>query len=164
MKKDAVQTADSLPAPAATEAVTAETAAVATAGSPRPPKTPKAKAPKTGGKKSPAPQAPAKPAATKPAAKPAKQKASKPAKAAKPAKGLSAMGAAAQVLAASKTPLNVKQIVAAMSEQGLWTSPGGKTPHATLAAALQRDIAAKGRESKFKKVDRGLYAASGRGA
>jgi hypothetical protein len=139
----------------------AEVVAVAAAGSPRPPKAAK-------GKKAPATKAPAKAAAPKPApAKPAAKqpaKASKPATA-KPAKGerLSAMDAAHRVLATSKEALNVKQLIAEMSSQGLWTSPGGKTPHSTLAAALGRDIAAKGRESRFKKADRGMFAASGRG-
>jgi hypothetical protein len=87
----------------------------------------------------------------------------KPAKA-DGAKKLSALSAAAVVLAASREPMGVKAIIEAMSAKGLWSSPGGKTPHSTLAAALQRDIAAKGRDSRFKKADRGLYAASGKGA
>jgi hypothetical protein len=164
MKTDAVQTNDSLPAPSPATAATSSAAITASAGSPRPPS---AKAKPKAAKPAATKAAPAaKPAAVKPT--PSKPTPKQPAKAApaKPAKGtpkLSAMGAAAQVLAASKEPMNVKSIVAAMSEQGLWTSPGGKTPHSTLAAALQRDIAAKGRESRFKKVDKGLYASSGRG-
>jgi hypothetical protein len=129
-----------------------EAVVVGPVGSPRPPKATKPK-------KAAAPKA-AKPAAPKPAAKqPAKT--AKGAKA-KPASKLSAMGAAHAVLSASKEPMNVKAIIEQMAKQGLWTSPGGKTPHSTLAAALMRDIAAKGRESRFKKVDRGLFAASGR--
>jgi hypothetical protein len=36
------------------------------------------------------------------------------------------------VLASSKEPLNAKQMIDAMAAKALWTSPGGKTPHATL--------------------------------
>ena len=47
-------------------------------------------------------------------------------------KKLSAIDAAAKVLAASETPMNCKELIDAMATKGLWTSPGGKTPHATL--------------------------------
>lgn len=55
-------------------------------------------------------------------------------KRAKPAieKGLSSIDAAAQVLSASKEPLNAKQMIEQMAAKALWTSLGGKTPHATL--------------------------------
>jgi hypothetical protein len=159
MKTDTVA-ADSLPAPAA--AASGGTVA-ASANSPRPSKSAKAKPAKSAAKPAAKKAAPAKAAAPKPA--PAKPAAKQTAKASKPAKGekLSAMDAAHRVLAASKEPLNVKAIVAEMARQDLWTSPGGKTPHSTLAAALGRDIAAKGRESRFKKADRGMFAASGKG-
>ncbi|MBL9032099.1 MAG: winged helix-turn-helix domain-containing protein [Phycisphaerae bacterium] len=78
-------------------------------------------------------------------------------------KRTSALDAAATVLAASKEPLNCKQIVAEMEAKGLWRSPGGRTPQATLYAAVIREIAAKGRESRFRKTDRGLFVAA-RGA
>jgi HB1, ASXL, restriction endonuclease HTH domain len=71
---------------------------------------------------------------TKPAAK-------KPAKAAskngdaKPKK-LSALDAAAKVLAESKEPLNTRQMIEAMAKKGLWTSPGGATPWATLCTVV----------------------------
>ena len=51
-------------------------------------------------------------------------------------KKLSAIDAAAQVLAASKEPMNAKEMIEAMAAKGLWTSPGGKTPHATLYTAV----------------------------
>jgi hypothetical protein len=47
--------------------------------------------------------------------------------------------------------------------QGLWTSPGGKTPEATLYAAIIREIAAKGTAARFKKHERGVFVA-GKGA
>ena len=78
----------------------------------------------------------------KPAPKAPKTKDTKaaPAKKAKPKgvkpKNLSALDAAAQVLAASKEPLNAKQMIDAMAAKHLWSSPGGKTPHATLYTAV----------------------------
>ena len=44
-------------------------------------------------------------------------------------------------------------------EKGYWKSDG-KTPHATVYSAIIREIAAKGKESRFKKVDRGRFAAN----
>ena len=92
-------------------------------------------------------------------AKPAPAKKAKAASA-KPKK-LSALDAAAQVLAASKEPLNAKQMIDAMAAKGLWSSPGGKTPHATLYAAMLREINDKGKEARFTKVDRGQFAYNG---
>jgi chemotaxis protein histidine kinase CheA len=73
------------------------------------------------------------------------------------AKKLSAIAAAAQVLAVSKEPMNTKQMIEAMAAKGYWTSPGGKTPHATLYSAILREIGTKGNEARFKKVERGKF-------
>ena len=73
-------------------------------------------------------------------------------------KKLSAIDAAAQVLTASKEPLNAKELIEAMAAKGLWTSPGGKTPWATLYSALIREIALKGKEARFVKTERGKFA------
>ena len=81
------------------------------------------------------------------------------AKVTEPKKKLSAIDAAAQVLAASKEPLNAKEMIEAMATKGLWTSPSGKTPHATLYSAIIREIALKGKESRFTKTERGKFAA-----
>src|SRR6476646_4086952 len=88
-------------------------------------------------------------------------KTAKPAKKAKPAKDkkVSAIDAAAQVLASSKEPMNAKELIEAMAAKGLWTSPGGKTPHATLFSAIIREISAKGKEARFAKTERGKFAA-----
>jgi hypothetical protein len=72
-------------------------------------------------------------------------------------KRVGALDAAAQVLAKAEKPMGAKELIAAMAEQGLWTSPAGKTPWATLYAAIHREIAAKGDAARFKKVDRGLF-------
>jgi len=92
-------------------------------------------------------------------------KAAPPAKEATPApmKRVSALDAAAQVLAASEVPMRAKEMIAAMEAKGLWTSPGGKTPEATLYAAIIREIAAKGTAARFKKHERGVFVA-GKGA
>ena len=76
------------------------------------------------------------------------------------AKKVSAIDAAAQVLASSKEPMNCMALVEAMATQGLWESPGGKTPSATLYSAIIREIATKGKESRFAKKDRGMFAAN----
>jgi len=76
------------------------------------------------------------PAETKPA-KAKKVKEPKP-------KRISAIDAAAQVLAASSEPMNCMALVEAMATQGLWSI---------------REIATKGAESRFVKKDRGMFAA-----
>ena len=74
-------------------------------------------------------------------------------------KKMSAIDAAAQVLAGSKEPMNAKEMIEAMAAKALWTSPGGKTPHATLYSAIIREISAKGKEARFVKKERGKFAA-----
>ena len=75
-------------------------------------------------------------------------------------KRMSALDAAAQVLAKAKEPLGAKALIEAMAQQGLWSSPGGQTPHSTLYAAMIREIATKGTQARFKKVDRGQFTAN----
>lgn len=96
------------------------------------------------------------PAATAPAAKQPKPNARK--RKLEPRAG--GLAAAHQVLSAAKEPMNVRDITKTAVDKGLW-SPGGKTPWATLAAAIGREIKDKGKQSRFKKTDRGLFAASG---
>jgi hypothetical protein len=88
----------------------------------------------------------------KPARKPREKKPDAP-------KRLSALDAAHQVLAKSDEPLGVPVLIERMAKEGLWTSPGGKTPGATLNAAIIREIATKGEDARFKKIDRGLFVA-----
>lgn len=73
-------------------------------------------------------------------------------------KRMSALDAAAAILRKSKQPMRSKELITAMATQGLWTSPNGKTPDATLNAAIIREIAAKGKDARFRKVDRGQFA------
>ncbi|QDU44521.1 hypothetical protein Mal52_30040 [Symmachiella dynata] len=72
-------------------------------------------------------------------------------------KRMSALDAAAKVLGESKESLNAKTMIERMAAKGYWTSPGGKTPHATLYAAIIREIQTKGKESRFVKADRGQF-------
>jgi hypothetical protein len=53
--------------------------------------------------------------------------------------------------------MRATEMIAAMEAKGLWKSPGGKTPEATLYAAIIREIAAKGDKARFKKHERGVF-------
>ncbi len=98
---------------------------------------------------------------TKKAAKAAKtSKAAKEAKTPADDKPLSGPDAAAKVLADAGQPMRARELVNTMIERGLWKS-GGKTPWATIYAAVIREIAAKGKASRFRKTDRGLFAING---
>ena len=69
---------------------------------------------------------------------------------------LSGLDAAAEILAEAKEPMGCKGLVEQAIAKGLW-STNGKTPHATLYAAIIREIAKKGKDARFKKVDRGRF-------
>jgi hypothetical protein len=84
--------------------------------------------------------------------------AARPKKPAKPKERLSALDAAAKVLGEAKQPMTSKELIQAMADKGYWTSPGGKTPHATLFSALMREIGTKGKDARFKKTDRGKFS------
>jgi hypothetical protein len=73
-------------------------------------------------------------------------------------KKLSCVKAALKVLADSGEPMNAQEMIAAMTEAGLWESPGGKTPHATLYSAILRDMK-RGDDSRFVKTERGRFTA-----
>jgi hypothetical protein len=74
-----------------------------------------------------------------------------------PARKLSALDAAAQVLAATCKPMSSLDLIEAMADQGLWISPSGKTPANTLYAAIAREITVKKDESRFAKSGRGQF-------
>jgi hypothetical protein len=74
-------------------------------------------------------------------------------------KRMSALAAAHKVLCEATEPLNVQQMIEAMTSKGYWTSPGGKTPHATLYSAILRELA-KGETSRFVKTERGRFVAA----
>ncbi len=101
-----------------------------------------------------------KPASTKPVKPTKPTKPNKTPQADKPQK-LSALDAAAKILAEEKEPLTTKEMMAAMVAKGYWTSPAGKTPHATLYSAILREIQTKGTEARFTKTDRGHFTLAG---
>jgi HB1, ASXL, restriction endonuclease HTH domain len=72
-------------------------------------------------------------------------------------KKLSALDAAARVLAEAGTAMNCKEMIEVMAGKGYWTSPGGKTPHATLYSAILREIVTKGDAARFQKTERGKF-------
>lgn len=82
----------------------------------------------------------------------------------KTAKRVSAIDAAATVLASAKQPMRTKTMIEQMAAKGLWTSPGGKTPEATLYSAILREIGTKKNDARFKKVDCGMFTSNGNGA
>lgn len=84
----------------------------------------------------------------------------KPVDDAKP-KRVSALEAAAEVLRKAGKPMRSQEIITAMAEQGLWTSPNGRTPASTLYAAVLRELRDKGASARFRKVDRGLFEFAG---
>ena len=84
------------------------------------------------------------------------------AKKAAPVEKMSQMAAAERVLAESGEPMNCKAMVEAMTTKGYWKSPGGKTPAATLYASLLRHIRKAGKDARFKKTDRGMFALAGK--
>jgi hypothetical protein len=75
----------------------------------------------------------------------------------KPNGRLSLLDAAAKVLAEKKEPMRCKELVETMLARKYW-STNGKTPSATLYSAILREIQAKGKESRFKKTERGKFA------
>ena len=70
---------------------------------------------------------------------------------------MSQLDAAVKVLSEASEPMTTKAMIEAMAAKRYWTSPGGKTPHATLYSALLREIQNKGKDSRFVKVDRGQF-------
>ncbi len=71
---------------------------------------------------------------------------------------VSAMQAALIVLKDARPEgMSTKDMVDAMASRKLWTSPGGKTPEASLYASIIREIAKKGEEARFRKVSRGRF-------
>lgn len=68
-----------------------------------------------------------------------------------------ALEGAYEVLKTATEPMSCKALVETMAQRQIWSSPGGKTPQATLYAAITREIADKGRLSRFAKAGRGLF-------
>ena len=61
-------------------------------------------------------------------------------------------------LGEARQPLNCQEMIKAMAAKGYWTSPGGKTPSATLYSGILRELKTKGKEARFQKTERGKFA------
>ena len=70
------------------------------------------------------------------------------------------LDAALQVLRDAGEPLSCKTMVERMLAQGLWQT-NGKTPAATIYAAILREISTKGDASRFRKTGRGQFTLAG---
>jgi hypothetical protein len=77
------------------------------------------------------------------------------------AKKTSALDAAFRVLEEAGQPMTCPAMIEAMAAKGYWTSPGGKTPAATLYSAIFRETQTKGDASRFVKAARGKFATKG---
>lgn len=82
----------------------------------------------------------------------------KPTKAVKEPRKPGLVSHAYEVLLKSKEPMRCSALVEAAKKNG-WGAGSGKTPHASLAAAIYAEIEKKGRKARFKKVSAGHYIA-----
>ena len=74
-----------------------------------------------------------------------------------PAKHLSLMNAAVEVLRRSEQPLNTREIVAQAIALGLWMPTGAKTPEQTLYGAIFRAMATKEQPRIVKAEQKGKF-------
>jgi hypothetical protein len=74
---------------------------------------------------------------------------------------LSAIAAAARVLDETGRAMTCPELITAMAAKGYWKSPGGKTPAATLYAAIHQEIKIKGADARFRKTARGKFTSAG---
>jgi len=99
------------------------------------------------------------PAVEKPKAEKTKEKSKKKVKAAgqqKPKK-VSMIDAAQKILADAGEAMTCADMIEAMAKKNLWSSPNGRTPATTLYAAIGRLIKTKGKQSPFRKADKGQF-------
>lgn len=114
-------------------------------------------APGSGAKTTPGKHGKPKPhAAAAPADEPTPAEPTSPRKRGRTTRENSGLSAAAKVLADAGEPLTAGQIVERMLAEGLWSTTG-KTPQATIYAAMHREIATKGADARFAKVERGKF-------
>jgi hypothetical protein len=74
------------------------------------------------------------------------------------AKKMSCLDAAAKLLTESGQPMTCQELIAAIAAKGYWTSPAGKTPQATLHAAIVRELRTKKEHARFRKTAPGRFA------
>ncbi|HUU68737.1 MAG TPA: winged helix-turn-helix domain-containing protein, partial [Planctomycetota bacterium] len=75
-------------------------------------------------------------------------------------KRMGLVSAAIQILAdaGADATMNCHELVKLATERGLWQPRAGKTPAASLYAAIFREIKQRGEASRFRKTDRGKFA------
>jgi hypothetical protein len=71
---------------------------------------------------------------------------------------LSALDAAAKILEETGQAMTCQEMIDAMAKKGYWSSPGGRTPAATLYSAILRELKATGDQGRFVKTERGKFA------
>ena len=54
--------------------------------------------------------------------------------------------------------MTCQEMIDAMAKKGYWSSPGGRTPAATLYSAILRELKATGDQGRFVKTERGKFA------
>jgi hypothetical protein len=69
---------------------------------------------------------------------------------------MSGLDAAYKVLQEEGRPMRVKEMTRIAQEKG-YCELRGRTPDATIAAAIETEIKRKGKDSRFTKVDKGLF-------
>jgi hypothetical protein len=77
---------------------------------------------------------------------------------AKAEKKMSCLDAAAKVLTETEQPMTCQELIETIAAKGYWTSPAGKTPAATLYAAIVREIRTKKNQARFRKTGPGRFA------
>jgi hypothetical protein len=77
---------------------------------------------------------------------------------AKGEKKMSCLDAAAKLLTETGQPMTCPELIAALAAKGYWSSPAGKTPQATLRAAIVREIRTKKGHARFRKTVPGRFA------
>jgi hypothetical protein len=75
-------------------------------------------------------------------------------------KKLSARDAAAKLLVETGQAMNCQEMIKGMADRGWWKSANGLTPHATLYSAILRELKAKGAGARFRKTEKGRFAAN----
>jgi hypothetical protein len=75
-------------------------------------------------------------------------------------KKLSALDAAAKLLAETGEAMNCQEMIKGMADRGWWKSANGLTPHATLYSAILRELKAKGSGARFRKTEKGKFGAN----
>ena len=73
---------------------------------------------------------------------------------------MSCLDAAAKVLSDAGTAMTTGEMIEAMAKKKLWSSPNGQTPSATLYSAILRELKTKSKDARFKKTERGKFAAT----